>query len=276
LRQFGKSNYLAEQMVLKAAIAGGSVTSGWVFLTSFASTTAGIALGLTLRTRLPRPHLTHETKEVVRLGAGLLATLAAVVISLMIASAKTSYDTQDAHFRQFSSHVILADQLLAQFGPEATGVRELLRQAIPAALDRIWREKATRAAQDTAFTPTSAAEQIFHAIEALPTTNDEQRALKLRILRASSDIADARLLMFADVDTPIMTPFLLTLVFWLTVIFASFSLFVDPGIVVGVALLIYALSVSSALFLVADLGQPFAGLMQISSEQLRHALAPLN
>ena len=110
----------------------------------------------------------------------------------------------------------------------------------------------------------------------MPTTDDEQRALKLRILQAGSDFANPRLLMFADVDTPIMTPFLLTLVFWLTVIFASFSLFVDPGIVVGTALLIYALSVSSALFLVADLGQPFAGLMQISSEQLRHALAPLN
>jgi len=95
------------------------VTSGWVFLTSLASTTAGIAIGMTLRTRLPAPHLKQETKEVVRLGAGLLATLAAVLISLMIASAKTSYDTQDAHFRQFASHVILADQLLAQYGPEA-------------------------------------------------------------------------------------------------------------------------------------------------------------
>jgi hypothetical protein len=253
-----------------------AVTSGWVFLTTLASTVAGIALGLTLRARVPQLHLTQETKEVVRLGSGLLATLAAVVISLMIASAKTSYDTQDAHFRQFSSHVILVDQLLAQYGPEATGVRKLLRQAVPAALDRIWHEKATRAAQDTAFAPASAAGQIFHAIEALPANTDEQRALKLRILQAGSDIANARLLMFADVDAPIMTPFLLTLVFWLTVIFASFSLFVDPGIVVGTALLIYALSVSSALFLVADLGQPFAGLMQISNEQLRHALAPLD
>jgi hypothetical protein len=251
------------------------VTSGWVFLTCLASTTFGIALGMTLRSRLPRPHLSQETKEVVRLGASLLSTLAAVLISLMIASAKTSYDTQDAHFRQFASHVILTDQLLAQFGPEATGVRALMRQAVPAALDRIWREKATHAAQ-TAFTPTSGSEQIFHAIEGLPTASDEQRALKLRILQAGSDVANARLLMFADVNTPIMTPFLLTLVFWLTVIFTSFTLFVDPGIVVGAALLIYAFSVSSALFLVADLGQPFAGLMQISSEQLRHALPPLD
>jgi hypothetical protein len=82
--------------------------------------------------------------------------------------------------------------------------------------------------------------------------------------------------MFADSDKPIMTPFLLILIVWLTVIFTSFSLFVEPGVIVGAALLIFALSVSSALFLVADLGQPFAGLMQISNVQLRDSLAPLN
>jgi hypothetical protein len=82
--------------------------------------------------------------------------------------------------------------------------------------------------------------------------------------------------MFADTDTPILTPFLLILIFWLTAIFTSFSLFVEPRVVVVAALLIFALSVSSALFLVADLSRPFAGLMQISSEQLMHSLTPLN
>ena len=72
-----------------------------------------------------------------------------------------------------------------------------------------------------------------------------------------------------------MTPFLLILIVWLTVIFTSFSLFVQPGVVVVTALLIFALSVSSGLFLIADLSQPFAGLMQISSKPLKDALGPL-
>ena len=76
----------------------------------------GTALGMLLRLWLPAAYLNTETKDVVRLGVGLLATLSAVAISLMIASAKTSYDTQDAHFRQFSANVILTDQLLAQYG----------------------------------------------------------------------------------------------------------------------------------------------------------------
>jgi hypothetical protein len=252
------------------------VTSGWIFLISFVSITAGVGLGMVLRARLPAFHLNPETKEVIRLGAGLLATLAAVVISLMIASAKTSYDKQDEHFRQLAAHLVLADQLLAQYGPEAVDVRKLMRQAVPVAMDRIWREKATSSSPSTAFAANSIAEQLHHAIEMLSPNTDAQRALKPRIVEASTDIAHARLLLFADSDTPIMTPFLLILIVWLTVIFVSFSLFVEPGAVVGAALLIFALSVSSGLFLIADLSQPFAGLMQISSERLKNALGPLN
>ena len=251
------------------------MTSGWTFLLSFASIVAGVVLGMTLRARLPAPQLGHDTKEVIRLGAGLLATLAAVVISLMIASAKSSYDTQDAHFRQLAAYLVEADQLLAQYGPEATPVRKLMRQNVPAAMDRIWNEKAT-ASQNTAFTASSLAEQLYNAIEALSPANDTQRSLKPRIVQASNDIARTRLLIFADGDKPILTPFLLILIVWLTVIFTSFGLFVEPGAVAWTALLVFALSVSSALFLVADLSQPFAGLMQISKEQLRHTLTPLN
>jgi hypothetical protein len=252
------------------------MTSASIFLISFASISAGIGLGIALRARLPAARLGPETKEVVRLGAGLLATLAAVVISLMIASAKSSYDTQDGHFRQLAAYVVLTDQLLAQYGQEAIEIRILMRQAVPAAMDRIWREKATGTSQSTAFSSSSVAEQIYNAVEALVPTDEAQRALKPRIAQASNDIARARLLMFSDSDTPILTPFLLILIFWLTVIFTSYSLFVEPGAVVITALLVFALSVSSALFLVADLSQPFAGLMQISSAQLRQELGPVN
>jgi hypothetical protein len=251
------------------------LTSGWTFLVSFASIVAGIFLGMKLRGRIPAPRPGHDTKEVIRLGAGLLATLAAVVISLLIASAKSSYDTQDAHFRLLAAHVVETDQLLAQYGPEAMPVRKLMRESVPAAMDRIWNEKAT-ASQNTAFTTTSLAEQLYNAIEALSPANDAQRSLKLRIVQAAKDIAQTRLLIFADGDKPILTPFLLILIVWLTVIFASFAMFVEPGVVTWTALLVFALLVSSALFLVADLSQPFAGLMQIPKEQLRHTLAPLN
>ena len=110
-------------------------------------------------------------------------------------------------------------------------MRQLMREAVPAAIDRIWREKAT-ASQDTAFTARSLAEQLYAAVEALSPKNDVQRGLKARVVQAIADLARTRLSMFADGDTPVLTPFLLILIFWLAVVFGSFGLFVEPGAVV--------------------------------------------
>jgi hypothetical protein len=198
-----------------------------------------------------------------------------VLISLTIASAKSSYETQDAHFRQLAAYLVEADQLLAQYGPEAAGMRQLMRQAVPAAIDRIWREKAT-ASQNTAFTARSLAEQLYAAVEALSPNNDIQRGLKARVEQAVADLARTRLSMFADGDTRVLTPFMLILIFWLVVVFGNFGLFVEPGPLVFAAFLVFALSISTALFLVADLSRPFMGMMQLPKEQLKHTLAPLS
>ncbi len=251
------------------------MTSGRIFLISFVAIVAGMVLGMILRKQIPVAQLRDETKAVVRLGAGFLTILAAVLISLMIASAKSSYDIQDSHFRRLAAYLVETDQLLAQYGPEATQIRILLRQAVPSTVDRIWREKQSNS-RTSAFTAASLAEQLSSAIAALSPATDAQRALKRRLEAASAEIAHTRLLMYADGDKPILTPFLLILIFWLAVIFASFSLFVEPNRIVIAALLVFALSISSALFLVADLSQPFVGLMQLPKEQLEHTLAPLN
>ena len=184
------------------------MTSSWIFLISFVALVAGIAIGMLLHRHLPSAQLGAGPKEVIRLGAGFLATLSAVLISLMIASAKNSYDTQAAHFRMLAAYLVETDQLLVQYGPESTQIRILMRQAVPAAVDRIWREKRS-ANQDSAFTAASLAEQINSAISALSPANDAQRALKRRIEEASDQIAKTRLLMFADGDVAILTPFLL-------------------------------------------------------------------
>src|ERR1700758_716387 len=109
-----------------------------------------MCVGMILRRHLAANRLGASTKEVIRLGAGFLTTLAAVLISLMIASAKSSYDIQDSHFRTLAAYLVETDQLLVQYGPDATQVRILMRQAIPAAVDRIWREK-QQASQTSAF-----------------------------------------------------------------------------------------------------------------------------
>ena len=70
-------------------------------------------------------------------------------------------------------------------------------------------------------------------------------------------------------------PFLVVLVFWLTILFISFGLFAPPNATVIATLFVCALSVSGAIFLILELDQPFEGLIRISSAPLRNALAHL-
>src|SRR5438477_188143 len=99
-------------------------------------------------------------------------------------------------------------------------------------------------------------------------------ALVLGLLIAT-DIAQTRLLLFAQTNNSIPMPFLVVLIFWLTIIFGTFGLFTKPNAIVFSSLFVFALSAAGAIYLVLELGQPFAGLMQISSAPLRNALMPL-
>src|SRR5215510_13151714 len=114
---------------------------------AFACILAGTLVRMLLRNMLPGHHLSSATKDVVRLGAGLIGTIAALVLGLLIASAKSSFDTQDSEVKQLTADVILLDQLLAQYGPQTAEVRKLLRGAVGAVADRIWQENSSVSAK---------------------------------------------------------------------------------------------------------------------------------
>ena len=247
--------------------------SSWVLaLVVFAVILGGSFGGMLLR--LP-DQLAEDSKDLVRLGTGVIGTISALVLGLLIASAKTSYDTQRSQVRELTANIILLDRVLAEYGPEANAARDALRRSITPLVDQIWREGSSGVTATTPFEPTATIEEAFHKVRELSPQNDNQRALQSRAIQVFADLAHTRLLLFAQTDNPIPKPFLVVLVFWLTIIFASFSLFTRPNATVVAALFVFALSTSGAIFLILELGQPFSGLMRISSAPLRNALAPL-
>jgi hypothetical protein len=239
----------------------------------FVLTVGGILLGSLLRRALPKHHLSKDSQDVVRLGVGLIATLAALLLGLLIAAAKSSFDTQSTQVTQITADIVLLDRLLTQYGPEARPIRQQMRGVIGPFADQLWREKQASAA--TPFEANASAEQVYLAVQALTPQNDLQRSLQTRAAQVSNDLAQTRLLLFAESGNVIPTPFLTILVLWLVIIFASFSLFSALNATVFTCLSLFALSASCAIFLILELGQPFSGLMTISSEPLRHALGPL-
>ncbi|MGB9174143.1 MAG: hypothetical protein WCC35_21485, partial [Bradyrhizobium sp.] len=122
---------------------------------------------------------------------------------------------------------------------------------------------------------TALAEDAFGKILNLSPKTDLQRAFKDRAIQVATDLVQTRLLLFEHPDSSIPMPFLAVLLFWLAIIFMSFSLFSRLTPINIVAMLVFAVSASAALFLILELGQPFVGLMQISSTPLLSALAPL-
>jgi hypothetical protein len=246
-----------------------------VSLIAFAIILGGALVGALLRYALPSEHLTDDAKDVFRLGTGLVGTIAALVLGLLIASAKSSYDTQSTQVQHLTADIILLDQLLAQYGPESRPIRELMRQAIGPAVERLWWESGSTTAKNASFEASAVSEDAFARIGELMPQTDAQRSLKARAIQVSTDLVQTRLELFVQSGRSIPIPFLAVLMFWLAIIFASFSLFsrVNPTLVA--ALIIFALSASAALFLILEMSEPFAGLMQISSAPLRNALAPL-
>src|SRR3981081_1117333 len=118
---------------------------------AFLCISGGALLGMLLRNKLPGHHLSTDAKDGVRLGTGLIGTIAALVLGLLIASAKNSYDTQSTQIKQMTANIVLLDNLLAQYGPETNDVRNLLRRGIVVLADRMWREKSSEVAKVNPF-----------------------------------------------------------------------------------------------------------------------------
>jgi len=247
-------------------------TSGVVFACIF----GGTLLGMLLRGILPEKHLSAESKEVVKLGMGLIGTMTALVLGLLIASAKSSFDAQRSGINQMAGNVVFLDRVLAHYGPEAKEARDTVRASVADLIEKTWPAESPEGVRSGTRNSTEGRyEVLFEKLEAFTPKNEAQRTTQAQAIKIGIDIAQTRWLMFAQAGRSIPTPFLVVMVCWLTLILASFSLFAPPNATTVATLLICALAVSSAIFLILELDRPFDGTIQISSAPLRNALALL-
>jgi hypothetical protein len=230
-----------------------------------------------LRSLLPEHHLSSESKEAVKLGTGMIATLAALVLGLLTASAKGTFDTMTNELKQTSAKIVLLDRAMARYGPETKDARDFLRVAVASSLKRIWPEE-TNSVAVTQVTQSKgdSIEALQQKLRQLSPQNDNQRWLQSRALQLSVDIAESGALLTEQVgQTSLPKAFLVMLILWLIIIFASFGLFSLRNATVIIAFFVCALSVAGSLYLILELDQPYHGVIKLSSEPLRIALAHL-
>jgi uncharacterized membrane protein (DUF485 family) len=247
-----------------------------ISLIAFACIFGGMLFGVFLRAFLPAHHVSDESKEALKLGIGMIATLAALVLGLLVASAKGTFDTMNNGLKQTGSRIVFLDRVLAQYGLETKETRDMLRQAVASSIELRWPEEKTGDATAKVGAGKANIETVQDKLRQLSPRTDAQHLLQSQALKISDDIAEGRWLLIGQMgQSSIPIPFLIVLVFWLTVIFATFGLFSPRNPTVIVFLIVCALSVAGSLFLIMELDTPYAGLIKVSSAPLHYALAQL-
>jgi len=235
-------------------------------------------LGASLRSVLPEHHLTEDTKDMVKVGIGFLATLAAMVLGLLVASAKSSYDTKVGEVQQVAAKLILLDRNLRDIGPQVDPVRARIRGILADHVLPLW----DRGAFDLASPQRAAAEpgpaalhDLIVGLRALAPGTETARLARDRAIDLAEQLAQTRFLLIEQAGRTIPMPFLVVLVFWLMAIAASLTLFAPRNGTLVVIVVICAVSFGSAIFLVLEMDQPYSGLIRISDVPLRTALVLL-
>lgn len=230
-------------------------------------------IGGVVRTKLPQHHLNEDTKDMVKVGIGFLATLSAIVLGLLLASAKTSYDTKVEEIQQIAAKVVLLDSNLREIGRAADPIRASLRQLLSEQILPRWDRGTLDIAATTADTQRpQVMDDLMRALRSLTPSGEVQTFARARAMALSEQLAQTRWLLIEQAGGTIPMPFLVVLVFWLAAIAASLTLFAPRnGTLVAISI-ICAVSFGSAIFLILEMDQPYTGLIRISDVPLRMTL----
>jgi hypothetical protein len=244
-----------------------------ISLIAFGCVAVGVLLGARGHSLLSEKYRSADTKEVVGLGTGLVGTTVALVLGLLIGSAKNFYDTQNSEMTEIAATAILLDRILAHYGPETKDARDLLRGSIVSEVDRSQRK--SNPDEPLFGTFFASGEPVFDKIQALSPQNDRQRSLQTQALGLMTKLGQTHWLIVEQRSSSVPMPLLAMLIFWLMLLFTSYGLFVRPNRAIVVSQMISALAVCGAIFLILEMYQVNSRLIRTSDTPLRVALTHL-
>jgi len=228
-----------------------------------------IWIGHQFRSLLPDRRLNEETKDTVKLTMGLIGTMAALLLGLLVSSAKASYDAERTQVTQMTAKIVFLNRVLNLYGPESKDTRRQLRASMEDAIERLWPKDTNKAAD---ITPNiEAGDSVYFSIQKLAPANEIQQKLKVVAETTVAELAQLRAVLIAQAETSISPPLLIVVVSWLFIIFASFSLLAPPNAIANISLFISSLAVAGAIFLLLELDRPFEGLIRIPSREMAKA-----
>jgi hypothetical protein len=249
------------------------MTNIGIGVTSFVAIFGGVLIGRFAGRRLPGHHLDAQTQSAVNVSVAVIATLAALVLGLMISAANGSFSARTDEIRQLSLQLIRMDRNLRRYGPEAGDARAKLHAWAAIKTQQLFPEKGKP--QPSSQTAIVMLEEVQDALLALAPKDERQKYLHTLCLTLSSELIQARWSLEVRAGHSIPVPFLILLIFWLAIVFASFGLFAPANHTAMVALLLCSLAVSGGIVLIEELDNPVSGFIQLPSEAMHKAVVEI-
>ena len=247
-----------------------------MFSVSFGSILAGTLGGFYVARRLPEHHLSEESKDAVKMAWGIVATMSALVLGLLLSSAKGSYDFVNSEVTQSAAKIIVLDQLLDNYGPDTKSARDELRDRTAMRIQKIWPDKTTTASASTALESGRGMRAVLDKLDQLKPETDIERSIFSQCQQLTIDLMMVRWLGVEQSKNSLPNTFFFVLVAWLAMLFLGIGLFAPFNRTVLLTLFLCNMTVSSAIFLINELDRPLDGYIQISRAPMQGALDYLN
>lgn len=236
---------------------------------------AGAGLGSFARSRLPGHHLDGDTKDLVKVGVAFLATLAALVLGLIVASAKSSFETKTAEVQQAAGKVLQLDSTLRRIGADAEPARAILRTLVAARVAQFRTVIPDEKSIPAFINAANGMEGLRDSIQRIEPRGERQRAEVAKALHITDEVEEIMSLAVAQSGSSITTPLLVVLMFWFAVITAGWNLFAPPNGTTLAVNILCAMSVASAIFLILEMDRPFGSVIRVSDHPLRAVMSQL-
>lgn len=246
-----------------------------ILILVFGATLAASRVGAKIARLLPQTHLTPEARHSAHVGIGMLATLLALVLGLLITSAKHSFDDRQGELLRISSTVVLLDRALVGYGEGAAPARMLLRQLFAGVHRRIKPEEGVQAKASSPMDSLNALTQLQHTVLHLPVNNEVERWYQARAMQLTAEIAQDRVLMVEQHHSTVPVVLVVVVSVWVILIYLGLGVFGVRNRTVNTVLDVCALAFACAIFLVIELDTPYAGMVGVSTEPLGRAAQAL-
>src|ERR1700756_4780528 len=230
----------------------------FIGLIVFAVILVGAFVGVKVRDRLPKHHLTDETKNLVSVSTAVVATVSALVLGLLISNANTSFTRLGGQVTALSAEILRLDHILRRYGADAEPARNMLLQyAQHKAADLFPDDRSdVRLSNPSTY---ELLQRLEDMLLALKPANPRDQWWLAQAMTLAAKIGETRWLLAQQIGQGTPKAFVALLVFWLALLFASFGLFAPRNLTSAITLTLCALAVGGAVAIFLPLAEGLGG-----------------